>query len=330
MTSNGAAGFRLIDSADMCSIGVVVRDRLSVVPTCLEALGDQRLDVLPTVAVIGGATPAARRDWPARFPWVRFEFSSAFLSAGQSRNRVLDRVTTHYVALLDADVVGESGWLERCCERLRLTGAAIVVPVVIYPKGMIHAAGNMEYPNHVDGVTYVHKEHRYYGMPYHAGCDLPAVEVDYAESHCFVADVEALSEAGGFDEQLVEFGEVDTGRRVRAIGRSVWVEPAAVIHTDQDSLIELEDVEVFRRRWDPEAIARSRQRFMDVWKVDVGEEGGFDEFVSVYNSRLGLLPRRHPRSWTVVLDRKVHGLAIRVRRVAKRTGRALRPIFGVT
>ncbi len=208
------------------------------------------------------------------------------------------------------------------------TGAAIVVPVVIYPEGMIHAAGNMEYPNHVDGVTYVHKEHRYYGMPYDEGCDLPAVEVDYAESHCFLADVDALKAAGGFDEELVEFGEVDTGRRVRAIGRSVWVEPAAVVHTDQDSLIELEDVEVFRRRWDPQAIARSRQRFMDVWKVDVGEEGRFDEFVSIYNSRLGLLPRRYPRPWTVVLDRKVHGLAIRVRKVAQRTRPRASPDHG--
>ena len=72
-------------------------------------------------------------------------------------------------------------------------------------------------------------------------------------------DTERLRQAGGFDEELVEFGEVDTGRRVRAAGGTVWAEPAAVVHTDQDSLIELEDVEVFSARWDPEAIERSRR-----------------------------------------------------------------------
>jgi GT2 family glycosyltransferase len=319
-----------IELAEMCSIGVVVRDRVSLVPTCLESLGERGLGRLTIIAVVGGAPPRFRADWPKRFPSVRFVFSDEHLTAGQSRNRVLELVETPLVALLDADVTGEPKWLERCCDRLRMTGAAIVVPVVVYPEGMIHAAGNMEYPNHVDGVTYLHKEHRFYGMPYAAKCDLPAVEVDYAESHCFVADVDALQTAGRFDEELIEFGEVDTGRRVRAIGRSVWVEPAAVVHSDQDSLIELEDVEVFESRWDPKAIDRSRQRFMDVWKVDVGEQGGFAEFVSIYNSRLGLLPRRHLRPWTVVLDRKVHGLAINVRKITRRLSRLLRPIFGVS
>jgi hypothetical protein len=116
---------------------------------------------------------------------------------------------------------------------------------------------------------------------------------------------------------------------VRAIGRTVWVEPAAVVHSDQDSLIELEDIPVFARRWDPKAIERSRQRFMDVWQVDVGEEGGFESFVRAYNSRLGPLPRRHPRQWTVVLDRKVHGVAIRTRKATRRVARALVPIVGV-
>ena len=319
-----------IERVDTCSIGVVVRDRVSLIPRCLDALRAQGLDRLPTVVVVGGAGPRVKSEWLQRFPSVQFVFSTEPHTAGQSRNIVLDRVTTPFVALLDADVTGEPGWLERCCDRLRATGAAIVVPVVIYPEGMIHAAGNLEYPNHVDGVTYLHKEHRFYGMPYGTECDLPAVEVDYAEGHCFVADVDALKAAGGFDEELVEFGEVDTGRRVRATGRSVWVEPAAVVHSDQDSLIELEDVQVFSSRWDPKAIERSRQRFMDVWKVDVGEQGGFAEFVSIYNSRLGLLPRRHLRPWTVVLDRKVHGLAIKVRKVTRRLSRALRPIFGVS
>ena len=322
--------FEPIELAEMCSVGVVVRDRVSLVPACLESLRGQGLDRLPTIAVVGGAGPRPKAEWPQRFPWVQFVFQAEPFTAGQSRNTVLNRATTPLVALLDADVTGEAGWLERCCDRMQATGAAIVVPVVIYPEGMIHAAGNMEYPNHVDGVTYVHKEHRFYGMPYETDCDLPAVEVDYAESHCFVADVDALKTAGGFDEELVEFGEVDTGRRVRAIGRSVWVEPAAVVHSDQDSLIELEDVEVFSSRWDPQAIERSRQHFLDVWKVDVGEQGGFAEFVRSYNSRLGLLPRWYPRFWTVVLDRKVHGLAIKVRRVTRRLGRALRPIFGVS
>jgi GT2 family glycosyltransferase len=317
-----------IDTLRECSIGVVVRDRVSVVPGCLDSLREQGLDTHRTIAIVGGAHRAAGAEWPARFPWVEFVFDAAPLTAGRSRNMVLDRVDTTLAALLDADVTGEPGWLERCCERLVSSGAAIVVPVIVYPEGMIHAAGNMEYQNHVAGVSYLHKEHRYYGMPYASGCDLPAVEVDYAESHCFVCDVSAIKDAGGFDEELVEFGEVDTGRRVRASGRAVWAEPAAVVHTNQDALIEVDDVPVFSARWDPQAIERSRQHFLDVWGVDVGEEGGFQEFVRNYNSRLGPLPRRYVRPWALKVDRKVHGLTIRVRRLAKKTGRAVRPVIG--
>ncbi len=299
-------------------------------PACLEALRAQGLDDLPTLAVVAPAPDRARAEWPARFPWVEFQFFDLPLTAGRSRNIALEWADTRYIALLDADVTGEPGWLEGCCERLAATDGTIAVPAVIYPKGVIHAVGNLEYENHVEGVTYVHKEHRYWGMPYHRTCALPAVQVDYAESHGFACDTARLKQAGGFDEELVEFGEVDTGRRVRAAGGTVWAEPAAVVHTDQDSLIELEDVEVFSARWDPEAIERSRVHFMDVWNVDVGEQGGFGEFVSAYNSRLGVLPRRYPREWTVVLDRKVHGLAIRARKVMRSTGRKARPYLGTS
>jgi hypothetical protein len=143
-------------------------------------------------------------------------------------------------------------------QRLAETDGTIAVPAVIYPKGVIHAVGNLEYENHVDGVTHVHKEHRYWGMPYHRACALPAVQVDYAESHGFACDTARLKRAGGFDEELVEFGEVDTGRRVRAAGGTVWAEPAAVVHTDQDSLIELEDVGCSPRAGTRERSERSR------------------------------------------------------------------------
>jgi len=303
---------------------------VSLVPVCLDALREQGLDTLRVVAVVDEIPPGARASWPARYPWVDFVFSDRPLTAGGSRNVVLERMSTRFAALLDADVVGEPGWLHRCCARLQETGAAVVVPTIIYPKGIVHAAGNMEYPNHVDGVTYLHKEHRFWGMPYGTEIDLPSVEVDYAEFHCLVCDVEAVRAAKGFDDDLVEFGEVDLGRRVRATGREVWVEPRAVVHSNQDSLIEVEDVALFARRWDRDAIACSRQHFFDTWGVDVGEEGGFDEFVSAYNSRLGPLPRHYPREWTLKLDRKVHGLAIRVRRIMRRTSRAVRPVVGVS
>ncbi len=295
---------------------------------CLASLEEQRLHCLRTIAVIDQCSERAQETWRSRFPWVDFVFPSRVVNGAEARNLVIERAETPLVALLDADVVGEAGWLERCCARLRDTGAAIVVPLILYPRGVIHAAGNLEYQMEDDGVTYVFKEHRYWGMPFRGRCDLVPAQVDYAESHCFVCDVAAVKSFGGFDEQLVEFGEVDTGRRARSVGRTVWVEPEAVVLTQQDAPIEPEDVEVFERRWDPEAIARSRHHFMDVWGVDVGERGGFDEFVSVYNSKLGPLPRRLPRPWTVKLDRAVHLWIGRSRVVIRRSMRRLRPVIG--
>ncbi|HMK10529.1 MAG TPA: glycosyltransferase family A protein, partial [Acidimicrobiales bacterium] len=147
----------------------MVRDRVSVVPGCLESLEAQGLSALPTIAVIDGAPPELQASWRTRFPWAEFVFPTGPANGAESRNAVIEKVGTPLVALLDADVVGEPGWLERCCARLCETGAAIVVPLITYPQGIVHAAGNLEYETSDAGVTYLYKEHRYWGMPVVSG-----------------------------------------------------------------------------------------------------------------------------------------------------------------
>ena len=246
-----------IELSGLCSIGVVIRDRISVLPTCLRVLRDQGLDALPVIAVVGGADPRWRETWKADFPTVRFVFTDEILTPGRSRNIVIEQVNTPAVALLDADLIPYPGWLDRCCERLRgESAAAVVVPLILEAPERVHAAGNLEYMNRREGVDHLHKELRFAGMPYGERCGLPAAAVDYGETHCLVCDVSALRAVGGFDDELAEFGDVDLGRRIRRAGREVWFEPRSVVYFQQGAPIELEDIDVFAWRWAPPTLSR--------------------------------------------------------------------------
>ncbi len=214
--------------------------------------------------------------WKAEFPTVSFVFSDEILTAGRSRNMVIEQVNTPAVALLDADLIPYPGWLDRCCERLRgESAAAVVVPLILEAPDRVHAAGNLEYMNRTGGVDYLHKELRFGGMPYGERCALPAAAVDYGEAHCLVCDVSAVRAVGGFDDELAEFGDVDLGRRVRRAGHEVWFEPRSVVYFQQSAPIELEDIDVFAWRWAPRTLSRSGSRFADLWGVDITEEGAF-------------------------------------------------------
>ena len=255
----------------------MIRDRISVVSTCLRALREQGLDALPVIAVIGDADPRLQQMWKAEFPTVSFVFRDEMLTAGRSRNLVIEQVNTPEVALIDADLIPYPGWLDRCCERLRgESAAAVVVPLILEAPDRVHAAGNLEYLNRTGEVDYLHKEHRFGGMPYAGGCALAAAAVDYGEAHCLVCDVAAVRAVGGFDDELADFGDIDLGRRVRRAGYEVWFEPRAVVYFQQSAPIELEDVDVFAWRWAPRTVTQSCSRFADLWGVDITEEGRLD------------------------------------------------------
>jgi glycosyltransferase involved in cell wall biosynthesis len=289
-----------------------LRDRYSVVGRCLAGLQAQGLDKLPTLVVADEAPAHLRAEWVSRFPWVEFAFVDRPLNAGEARNLALERASAPVMAVFDADLQGEPGWLDACRERLRETGAAAVGPIVVYDDGTIHTAGNLEYATVEDGMQYVFKEMRYMGMPYLEDSALEPSLIDYAEYHCLVIDVAAARAAGGFDSAMPEFGEIDFGRRLRSAGREVWVEPGAVVHVSQEAPVEVDDIPLFIRRWDPAEIRRGGERFREVWGVDVEERGVFDDFLRRYNGKLGPLPRRWPQPWALAVDRGV-----------RRTGRGM-------
>ena len=54
-------------------------------------------------------------------------------------------------------------------------------------------------------------------------------------------------------------------------GREVRVEPRAIIRASQEAPVEVDDIPLFIRRWDPAEIRRGGERFREVWGVDVEE-----------------------------------------------------------
>ena len=112
--------------------------------------------------MIGDADPSVATDVEGRVPHRGFVFRDEMLTAGRSRNLVIEQVNTPEVALIDADPIPYPGWLDRCCERLRgESAAAVVVPLILEAPDRVHAAGNLEYLNRTGEVDYLHKEHRF-------------------------------------------------------------------------------------------------------------------------------------------------------------------------
>ena len=254
---------------------------------------------------------------------MRFVFTDEILTPGRSRNIVIEEVNTPAVALLDADLIPHPGWLDWCCERLRESAAAVVVPLILEAPERVHAAGNLEYMNRREGVDHLHKELRFAGMPYGERCGLPAAAVDYGETHCLVCDVSALRAVGGFDDEL-------SLSSATSIWAGVFDELAAKcgstslgVYFQQGAPIELEDIDVFVWRWAPPTLSRSAGD-----SPTCGASTSPKRALSTTGRRattwLRPLPRRVQKPWALTVDRWLHNAYSTGRRIVRQTGLRVR------
>jgi hypothetical protein len=279
------------------SVAIVPRDRFSTTRACVANVIATVDEEIPIEVILGNAPPSVAADLRTTFG-SRIDVTEVdtYLSTSQSRNVALESCTTELLALVDSDSYPREGWLEPLVARQVATGAGAVVGVILESPTKIHCAGTSFYVDEHDGHREGWKVLHCYGMPFHGATNLPAREVDYGEQHAHLVSVAAMRSIGGFDPDIGEGSEVDTGLALTRAGYASWFEPESVTFFNFDGPVGVDDIDFFTWRWDADNIVASYRAFEDKWGASLFERQSFREFLAIQNSQVGWLPRRlrHP------------------------------------
>jgi glycosyltransferase involved in cell wall biosynthesis len=265
-----------VSEPEKCTIVVVVRDRFSTTSRCLDHLFKNTPEPHDLLVVLGGAPEKIKKDLSACFEGrVRFIFGPDLLNPSQSRNVGLRECKTPLAVLMDNDVFVRPGWLTPLIRRQAMTGAAMVVPVILDEEEEVHTAGNDLYISYRNGKAY--------------GCKL--------------VDVQLALRLGVYDEKLREVGEVDSGLTWAKAGCPMYFEAASVVYFQYPlEITRPEDIRSFLFKWDTRAIADGYDHFQKKWNMDITEGGKWKDFLVVLNAKLGFFPRLFPSAFGMLLD----------------------------
>lgn len=249
------------EQGSLPSVDVVVvpRDRFSMFPRCLEALYAHTETPFRVIVVAGGSdrrTEAYLRRFEAQHDNASVVLVDRLLMQGEARILGLRHVSERYCVILENDTIVHENWLPPLFECMHEEHAAVVMPL-IYWYGRIHAAGCSFAEQEEDGVLTLHHEILYTGIERR--------QIDYPECHCVLVDREQFPDVDIFED--VEPFDVDLGLTARRLGVSVFVEPRSTVTYSALPAWEVEDIPLFRFRWDPRTWEARNRGFTKKWGV---------------------------------------------------------------
>ncbi|MFN7151721.1 MAG: mycofactocin biosynthesis glycosyltransferase MftF [Microthrixaceae bacterium] len=151
-----------------------------------------------------------------------------------ARNAGIARVDTALVALLDADCVVGSDWLEPLLAQLADDGVAIVAPRVVAPRATApHVSAARGTSARRDGSSSRRERYESACSPLdlgrRAGEVRPGARLTYVPSAALLARRQVLGTLGGFDESMRVGEDVDLVWRAVDGGHRVRYEPSALV-----------------------------------------------------------------------------------------------------
>jgi GT2 family glycosyltransferase len=190
------------------------------------------------------------------FDQERFNFSRACnLGAGGANGE--------YLVFLNDDIRVESGdWLEFLLGQCQLPRAGIVGAKLVFEGGLIQNAGivlDRLWPppsRHFVAAAYAYRPDLSSGYRERLAV---ARDVSAVTGACAMIPAQVLAEVGGWDEALrMDYGDIDLSLRVRAAGRSVVIEPRAVLTHEESAT----------QGYGDEDRGSDRRVFLDRWRAD--------------------------------------------------------------
>jgi hypothetical protein len=246
------------------AILVVPRDRFSVFPRCLEAL--LACTDLPyrLVIVAGGADATTRRyllGLARNARNVEVVLPDRLLSQIEARKLGIALVEKvhRYCVVLENDTIVRPGWLPPLLSCMHEEGAAAVMPLVYWHRGL-HSAGCSIERKGRGRETVLDHEILYVG--------LHRKPIGYPESHCILLDLRRLEGIAVFDD--VEPFDVDLGLTLEKYGLRAYLEPRSVVTYSAPPRWEIGDIAATKLRWDLRLWGQRNARFMAKWKVHYG------------------------------------------------------------
>ena len=122
---------------------VVIRDRFSMFPRCLDALYAFTHVPFRAIVVAGGADRTTREhlhQLQAKRGNMSIVLVDHLLLPGEARNLALRQCNERFCTVLENDTIVHKNWLPPMIECLRDEGAAVVTPLVWWYRGL-HTAG---------------------------------------------------------------------------------------------------------------------------------------------------------------------------------------------
>jgi len=248
-----------VTSSETVVIVVIPRDRFSTFPRCLEALYAYT-HVRFRVIVVAGGTDRATEEYLHQLQMQKGNMTivlvNRLLMQAEARNVALQQANERFCVFLENDTIVHENWLAPMLKCMREEGAAAVMPLIFWYRG-IHAAGCMFEEREKDGGLLF--DHR---IMY---TEIRRKRIDYPECHCVLIDRQLLPGIDIFDD--VEPFDVDLGLTLRNCGLSVFLEPLSVVTYSAPPPLEVRDIPLFKLRWDAASWETRNRRFMQKWGV---------------------------------------------------------------
>jgi GT2 family glycosyltransferase len=243
------------------TIIIVPRERFSYALTSLDSVLSNtsmpyHLVYVDTDSPIKLRRALKRKSHAHGFKLIR---TAHFLTPNEARNLGMRYADTPFVAIMDNDVHCAPGWLEsllRCAEE---TGAAVVSPVIT--SGPMSEAGpDFETVHAIGGEVGFYERDGIRGHYERSGYSMIKLDriqhllsrspLEIAEFHCMLIRRDMWDFIGGFDEGLKNTREhTDFCLRVRAAGKSIYLEPTARVSYVTAPPLAWSDLGLYLFRW---------------------------------------------------------------------------------
>jgi GT2 family glycosyltransferase len=261
-------------AAPAVSIIIPIHNQLEVTLSCLESIARHGAGVTQEILLVDDASDEFTYDCLRQVRGLRIVRNEQNLGFVRSCNRGAHEVRGEYLVLLNNDTEVTAGWLEALLATFaRRPDVGLAGAKLVYPDGTLQEAGAILWS---DGSAWN------YGRGQDP--DRPEFnylrETDYCSGACIMLPAPFWRELGGFDEVFAPAycEDSDLAMRVRAAGKKVYYQPAAVVvhhegtsnGTDVGSGLKSHQVTNSRKlfdRWEKILASEHRPNGLDVFRA---------------------------------------------------------------
>jgi hypothetical protein len=195
-----------------------------------------------------------------------------------SKNLILDRVKTDYVALVENDVLFTPGWLEGLLAACEQEPADVAAPIIYDGREKKN-----HFDKHLGEIRLSESEpgkREVIPLKKERNSAQKRERVHFVEQHCLLFRTKVFECIGRFDEQLNTRDEVDLSVALYDAGCTVVLEPATQIHyVPPTSRPDPDELPFYLKRWDLDRAVLSRERIRERWNlVDTPGDLGFVQY----------------------------------------------------